>query len=291
MLTEYPDASRYTPNVDLTPYPGVCARAGMSDGTDTSAPLDMRDPYFPIYRERARAAGKLFSGYHWINHGKGAACARSYFSIAGTTPAMIDGEDEPGNSGYNGPLTVQDFLDFAGTLRAMGGVVWGAYLPHWYWYDHMGQATLTPLADAGLALVSSNYSGSGGWAPYGGVTPSVWQFASTPHDRNWFQGDAAGLAKLWQIGTAPVPPTPTPVPPASNWTEQIVQNLPTLAQGARGGAVSIMQGMLIGHGYGLNPDGDFGPVTNSVVRSFQGSRGLVQDGIVGQHTYTALLTA
>jgi hypothetical protein len=55
-------------------------------------------------------------------------------------------------------------------------------LPHWY-YQEIGSPDLTPLADAGLSLVSSNYtaySDTGpGWAGYGGMTPVVWQYTDS----------------------------------------------------------------------------------------------------------------
>lgn len=211
-MIEYPDVSRYTPNVDLTPYAGVCARAGMSDGSDTNHPADMHDPSFAVYQQRAKDAGKLFTGYHWPNHGNAKACAQRYFSIAGTVPAMIDGEDVAGNSGYNGPLTVQDFLDFHDELAALGGSTWGAYLPQWYWSGHMGKPNLIPIQDAGMALVASNYSTSTFPGPYGGVQPLVWQHTSSPYDKNYYQGDAAELAALWKLDTIPVPIPPQPQP-------------------------------------------------------------------------------
>lgn len=296
MTITFPDVSRWTPNVDLTPYPAVIARSGMSYGQDTSAPLDMHDPTYATYRTRAAGLGKLFLAYHWINHGRGAACAAWAYSITGAgTPMMIDAEDVSGNSGYNGPLTVQDLLDFADEYRRLGGTCSLAYLPHWYWQGHMGSPSLQPLADAGLHLVSSNYtsySDTGpGWQAYGGLTPVQWQYTSTPYDKNAFRGTIEEYAALvGAVVTVSTPPTPIPVP-ATNWTEQIVQNLPTLQQGATGGYVSILQGNLYGHGYDVKADGDFGPITHSAVVAFQTSRGLLVDGIVGQHTWTALLTA
>ena len=57
------------------------------------------------------------------------------------------------------------------------------YLPHWYWAGNLGQASLAPVIDLGMLLVSSDYttySDTGpGWAPYGGMTPVIWQYTST----------------------------------------------------------------------------------------------------------------
>jgi hypothetical protein len=89
------------------------------------------------------------------------------------------------------------------------------------------------------------------------------------------------------------PPAPQPVPPAPNWTEQLVNNLPTLAQGAGipnpTEDVQSLQALLTARNYKTNMDGAFGPATDANVRSFQASRGLAVDGIVGQNTWTKLL--
>ena len=74
--------------------------------------------------------------------------------------------------------------------------------------------------------------------------------------------------------------TPPPPPP---------QPCPTLQMGSTGASVVNLQELLIAHGF--NPgkvDGIFGPKTQAAVLAFQGSRGLVQDGIVGIKTWTAL---
>jgi len=74
--------------------------------------------------------------------------------------------------------------------------------------------------------------------------------------------------------------TPTPPP---------VSHCPTLQQGSTGPAVVNLQGLLKSKGfYSGNIDGIFGPLTRAAVVAFQGSMGLVQDGIVGIKTWTAL---
>ena len=92
------------------------------------------------------------------------------------------------------------------------------------------------------------------------------------------------------------PPTPgvTPPPtPAADTSPQHPQigvctvQLPVLEQGNQGPAVRAAQ-TLVG---GLVQDGIFGPATHEGVVRFQADHGLAQDGIVGQHTWGALLGA
>lgn len=68
---------------------------------------------------------------------------------------------------------------------------------------------------------------------------------------------------------------------------------PTLRRGARGDGVVRLQKRLVKHGRNLDEqrfvDGDFGPTTEREVRSFQKSRSLSVDGIVGRNTWTRLL--
>ncbi|MFP5368405.1 MAG: RICIN domain-containing protein, partial [Actinomycetes bacterium] len=61
-----------------------------------------------------------------------------------------------------------------------------------------------------------------------------------------------------------------------------------LRQGSGGGCVGHLQNHLNDYGYGLVVDNDFGPATDNAVRSFQSSRGLDADGVVGPATWDAL---
>ena len=92
------------------------------------------------------------------------------------------------------------------------------YLPRWYW-SQLGSPDLRPLADRGLHLVSSAYPGgrgtaaqispgdnAAGWSPYGGMTPTLYQFTDAASeagqlvDVNAFRGSLADLTAILQTG-------------------------------------------------------------------------------------------
>ncbi|MFD5488881.1 peptidoglycan-binding protein [Streptomyces virginiae] len=70
------------------------------------------------------------------------------------------------------------------------------------------------------------------------------------------------------------------------WSRLIV----TVGKGANGPAVKAAQVQLNRYGYGLAVDGDFGDGTDAKVKSFQSSKGLDADGIIGPDTWQALVT-
>ncbi|PID96438.1 MAG: hypothetical protein CSA84_04680 [Actinomycetales bacterium] len=80
---------------------------------------------------------------------------------------------------------------------------------------------------------------------------------------------------------SPSHPTPDPTPPSTSSRR-------TIRRGDRGDDVLYLQQQLNSLGYRLSVDGIFGWVTESAVRSFQSSRGLTADGIVGPMTWAAL---
>ncbi|WP_404348126.1 peptidoglycan-binding protein [Phycicoccus jejuensis] len=73
----------------------------------------------------------------------------------------------------------------------------------------------------------------------------------------------------------------TPDPEPISWT--------TVRSGSSGFRVTTAQYLLRARGQSLSVDGVFGSGTDSAVRSFQSSRGLTADGIVGTNTWTALV--
>jgi hypothetical protein len=182
MTFEYPDVSQYTP-VDLAGAPVVFARATIGLARDT---------HYATFVANAAARGVPLGAYHFLNSGRLGASPEAQadfaFSVIGARATMLDHEP---NRGYC--ATFDEGMRFVGRYRANGGVLHLDYLPHWSWQGWMGSPSLTPLHDAGIRLVTSNYgtySDSGpGWAPYGGLAAddiAAWQYA----DNHSFNGVA-----------------------------------------------------------------------------------------------------
>ncbi|GLV59213.1 hypothetical protein KDH_60400 [Dictyobacter sp. S3.2.2.5] len=72
-------------------------------------------------------------------------------------------------------------------------------------------------------------------------------------------------------------------------TVHAARTWPTYQSGASGENVRSIQYMLVQRGYSLTVDGQFGPATTSVVKSFQSNNGLSADGIVGPQTWEKLI--
>jgi flagellin-like hook-associated protein FlgL len=173
-LTEYPDISHFQGNISLAGARIVAAKATQGTG--------FTDPSYAANKAKAAAAGALFIAYHWLDDSDAAAQARHAFSVVGPgVPLMIDDEE--------GKLSISHTLAFVNAYRALGGLVKLEYAPRSVW-SASGQPDLRPLTDAGLFIVSANYPAAGysdngpGWQPYGGVTPTIWQFT----DRHPFNG-------------------------------------------------------------------------------------------------------
>lgn len=82
-----------------------------------------------------------------------------------------------------------------------------------------------------------------------------------------------------------------PVEPPASGNDKVV--LPTLRRGDKGEKVAYLQKLLMDRGYGLpkyGADGDFGAETEKAVKAFQRDWGLKEDGVVGEKTWSMLLT-
>ncbi len=99
----------------------------------------------------------------------------------------------------------------------------------------------------------------------------------------------AGAAAL---GLLAAPPAAALVPlaaPAVVAGDAHHASFPVVRRGDDGQPVRTLQYLLRAHGRTVAVDGDFGPATERAVRSFQRSRGLAADGVVGERTWSALI--
>lgn len=269
----YPDVSNVG-DAGLVLQPGtVAVSAKSSEGTS------FQDPSYNTFKTQALMLGSVFFAYHWTWYSNPAREISNLMSMVQDTPFMWDVEN------LTRIQSVPELVDLTRRAKAAGGNPRLCYLPRWYWSGHMGFPDLRPLEDEGLRFVSSNYttySDDGpGWQPYGNITPYVWQY--TNHlsyggrqiDFNACKDTLANFREFL-YPTAPV------VTPVSNPTKDfIVTHWQTIQRGSKGSRVSIWQGILIGHGYPLTVDGDFGPDTQAKTVMFQRDKGITQDGIVG----------
>lgn len=87
--------------------------------------------------------------------------------------------------------------------------------------------------------------------------------------------------------TVPKPaPVPAPARPAAITYPGFAGVL--LKKGSKGTQVRLVQQRLKERGWSISVDGDFGPGTEKVIKSFQREKGLKSDGIVGPVTWRSL---
>jgi len=283
MTIFYPDVSSYQAGISFAGCVIVVAKA--TEGTGYTNP-----DYAPA-KVRAADAGAYFCAYHFLHEGNGAGQASYAHGVVGSeVPLMIDFEPEYNPNGtISSAPQVSDAVDFINEYRALGGRTYLLYLPHWYWLGNLGQASLAPLIDLGMLLVSSDYtaySDSGpGWAAYGGMTPIIWQYTSTATlngvsnvDMNAYKGTLADFQAQAANGAGASASNATSPPPSP----------PTLVEGDTDSAVQTLQARLNVWGATLTVDGDFGPATLAAVKAFQTEQNLTVDGIVGPQTWAAL---
>ncbi|NUS04727.1 MAG: glycoside hydrolase, partial [Nonomuraea sp.] len=184
------------------------------------------DDDYQGWRQQAAGLGKPFVWYHFLSGEDPAAQARHTLANVGdiALPGMLDAEP----AGTFSP-TLAQIIAYVDAAHAAGLNLRLVYLPRWYW-QQIGSPSLGPLADRGLALVTSSYpggsggpaalypgDGASGWQPYGGMTPLLYQFTNQASDGgqlldyNAYRGTAAQLvAALAGQSPTPAPPPPTP---------------------------------------------------------------------------------
>lgn len=200
MTVFFPDLSSYEPGLVIAPgTPAVVAKA--TEG------VYYRDAFYQHFKDEAARVGAVFSGYHFLVAGNGAAQADYCHAMVGAgVPVMLDVEP----TSTSRP-TVADCAAFVDRCRQLGVRVWGNYFPRWYWEQVGGD-----LGSLGVVLVASGYPGTPysdsdpNWRPYGNGLVGVWQYTDKqPYggrlvDFNAFRGTRDELAALI-LGTTPPP--------------------------------------------------------------------------------------
>jgi hypothetical protein len=283
MTIRFPDISGHQAGIPLDGGGAVIVKA--TEGTGYTNP-----DYVPA-KARAASAGAFLIAYHFLHAGGAAAQAAHCHAVAGSVPLMLDMEEALPDGGLP---TVPDAVAFTDAYRKLGGVIHLLYLPHWYW-QRIGSPPLAPLADRGLSLVSSNYTGYSddgpGWASYGGMTPAIWQYTSSatfngwhPIDMNAFKGTTDMLITL-ATGTKATQPPPSPAP---EWPAGVILRRGDTSEAVRALQIALNATHLPGV-RNIVVDGAFGRQTLTSVRNFQGLEVLAVDGIAGKQTRDALI--
>lgn len=194
----------------------------------------------PAYKSAVAAAKKLgfrVSVYHFLEEGNGAKQAENLNKniIYKNLPVWIDVElTREGKSDESKP-TAKDWIAFRDAATKRKLKVIGKYLNENYWKE-IGRPNLdgplklwrpaypTMRQDYASKLYPGNHNAR--WDPYGGQTPTLWQFTSNAKingysggvDVSAFRGTDAEFNKLFVkiSDTAPKPePKPTPPPPSA----------------------------------------------------------------------------
>lgn len=204
-----PDISSYEQGLNVAALSDPFVMMKCTEGTYYA------DPDYAGWLAQAKASKKLAVAYHFVKT-ESSAQAQAVWLAAHigdmSVPVMLDVETE-GSSAPHLPLV----LDVIDAMHGRGLNVRLVYLPRWFW-QQIGSPDLTSLTQRHVGVVASaypgrrglnppvSYQGSGGdagagWAPYGGVTPVLWQFTDAAveqqtMDFNAYRGTINQLAAL-----------------------------------------------------------------------------------------------
>lgn len=178
------------------------------------------DADYRLWLGQTKTSGKLAIAYHFVKTESSAQAQAAWLASHiedVSVPVMLDVETE-GPSVPHLPLV----LDVIDAMKARGLNVRLVYLPRWFW-EQIGSPLLVPLVQRGVGVVASAYPGrrglrpsqsyaesggdtGSGWAPYGAVTPVLWQFTDAgveqqQVDFNAFRGTIDQLAALLKSGS------------------------------------------------------------------------------------------
>src|SRR5262245_24899884 len=248
----------------------------------------------------AMRAGLIWGAYHFANGSNVKAQVDHFLDVVGVddeTLYALDWEDDP-NGNTMSASQAKEFLQRIGerigmyrcivysgnTAKSLLGSKPDEFFgKHRLWLAQYASSGITVQASWDDCWLWQYSDGNVGPGPQGcpGCEGDV--------DTNSWGGKDDELRQQW-TGTGIAPPTPGPGP------EPDEEEKPTLGKGDEDADyeepyVSELQTKLNQeNGAGLHVDGDFGGLTDSAVRSYQASRGLDVDGLVGKQTWDALDT-
>jgi GH25 family lysozyme M1 (1,4-beta-N-acetylmuramidase) len=284
------------------------AFAKATEGTNWS------DPTYAANAASAVAEGKIFGAYHFFHPADSPSAQAQFFTsavkaqphqpsvliadveiTAGAAGAEVHGTEQAASRmhedlkqfppGFAAETTGSAALQFLQTVAALAPqckVI--LYTDVFMAQNLLGMCSGYPLFIA--------YYASAPIAPAPWKTWTFWQTgASGPGggDLDYFNGDLAAL-QAWAS-------------PGSNWTETLVNNLPTLALGAKDGAPSTtwfvrrLQNEVAGYGRwnglgkatAIADSGTYDAGTKLAVEAVQRHAGIAVDGVAGKDTWTVLI--
>ena len=275
---------------------------------------DWTDPAFRSNWANLRAEGKVRGAYHFFHPADPAVAQAQYFvgavKAAGLVPGDILIADAEISAGLGGewfssehagrrahvplksgpPLasTGSAVLAFLDEVRALAGPECPVLL---YTDLYMAESVLGACSGYPLfiAYYASSPPGISTWRSW-----TFWQHAAGSGqgggDADYFNGTDAQLL-AWRASYLD-----------STWTETLVNNLPTLQQGAAdkpGQPWYVRRLQVLVAGYGrwnglgqvtaITDDGNFGPSTKAAVEAVQNHARLTADGVAGRDTWTVLI--
>lgn len=122
------------------------------------------------------------------------------------------------------------------------------------------------------------------------VTHKSWSGKECPRDILPHWGEFLSIVEAYRAGGTPPVSQPAPAPAPQPAPAHVGEML--LKSGSEGGAVRVLQGELVRHGFThVDVDGDFGEQTNLAVRAFQRLASIGIDGKVGRDTRGSLAGA
>ncbi len=278
------DVSGHQGEVD---WPAVAAAGASFAYVKATEGLTYKNPFYRQQYDGSAAAGLVRGAYHFARpeNSGGTVQADNFVDSGGawtpdgkTLPGALDIEHPPTQGapicyGLGQSDMVAWISAFVERYRARTGRYPAIYTTTDWWSQCTGDSDAFAKKSP---LWIANYNGTAHPLPKGWTGYTVWQSARSgplPGDQDVFNGSLEDLRAFAKGDYTP--------PPTSGW--------PLVKQGDKGSRVTSAQHLLNARGASIEADGAFGPATREAVVSFQRSKNLTPDGIIGPNTWQALV--